>query len=173
MNTSLRRSTLVLVPTLTVLLAACGGEPSDAASEAQSAPEAAPAAPTATAEATLLDPNSATREQLLTVDGLDEAAVDALIAGRPYEDMLEADAVLAEHLDEAQREAVYAALWKPIDLNAATEEEILLIPGVGDRMAHEFEEYRPYRAMAEFHREIGKYVDQAEVERLAQYVELR
>jgi len=32
---------------------------------------------------------------------------------------------------------------------------------------------RPYRAMAEFHREIGKYVDPPEVERLARYVELR
>jgi len=55
----------------------------------------------------------------------------------------------------------------------ASGEEILLIPGVGERMQHEFEEYRPYRAMAEFHREIGKYVDDSEVRRLARYVELR
>lgn len=87
--------------------------------------------------------------------------------------MLEVDAALAAHLDEAARESVYGAVWKPLDLNAATAEEILLIPGVGDRMRHEFEEYRPYRAMAEFRREIGKYVDEAEVERLARYVELR
>lgn len=155
---------------LAVLVAACGGETPEAGSDAQSAPEQA-AVETATEG--LLDPNEATREQLLAVDGLGEAAVDALLAGRPYDDMLEVDAALAAHLDEAGRETVYAGLWKPLDLNAASREEILLIPGVGERMAHEFEEYRPYRAMAEFHREIGKYVDEDEVERLARYVELR
>ncbi|NIU29452.1 MAG: helix-hairpin-helix domain-containing protein, partial [Gemmatimonadetes bacterium] len=79
-----------------------------------------------------------------------EPAADALIAGRPYADMLEVDAVLAEHMDEAGRETVYASVWKPLDLNQASAEEILLVPGVGERMEHEFEEYRPYRAMAEF-----------------------
>jgi hypothetical protein len=40
-------------------------------------------------------------------------------------------------------------------------------------MQHEFEEYRPYRAMEQFRREIGKYVDQAEVARLERYVTIR
>ncbi len=40
-------------------------------------------------------------------------------------------------------------------------------------MLHEFEEYRPYEAMSKFRREIGKYVDANEVERLARYVEAR
>ena len=50
--------------------------------------------------------------------------------------------------------------------------DILLIPGVGGRMAHEFEEYRPYSNIEQFRREIGKYVDEAEVARLEQYVTL-
>ena len=37
-------------------------------------------------------------------------------------------------------------------------------------MVHEFEEYRPYRVMAQFRREIGKYVDQNELARLGKYV---
>ena len=45
-----------------------------------------------------------------------------------------------------------------------------MVPGVGRRMSREFREYRPYRGMAEFRREIGKYVDDAEVARLEQYV---
>lgn len=118
----------------------------------------------------LLDPNEATRAELVALPAVDEQTADAIVAGRPYDDMLQVDRVFAEHLSAAEREAVYRALWKPLDLNAASAEEILLIPGVGDRMRHEFEEYRPYRAMAEFHREIGKYVDEEEVARLAQYV---
>jgi len=171
---------LSLTLALAVLLAACGGETADEAPPSQpqteAAAEAEPAADEgmdAMAEEGLLDPNEASADALMAVEGLDQAVVDALVAGRPYDDMLQVDAVLAEHLDEAGREMVYASVWKPLDLNNASGEEILLIPGVGERMEHEFDEYRPYRAMAEFHREIGKYVDEAEVERLAQYVELR
>ena len=71
------------------------------------------------------------------------------------------------------RKAIYAKVWKPLDLNTASGEEILLIPGVGRRMRHEFEEYRPYRSMDQFRREIGKYVDKDEVARLERYVMIR
>jgi DNA uptake protein ComE-like DNA-binding protein len=87
--------------------------------------------------------------------------------------MLAVDRVLAESLDEGQRDEVYRHLWKPIDLNNASGEEIQLIPGVGDRMQHEFEEYRPYTAIAQFRREMGKYVDDEEVARLERYVTIR
>ena len=69
-----------------------------------------------------------------------------------------------------RRDELYASLFIPINLNDASREEILLVPGVGDRIAHEFEEYRPYRAIAQFRREIGKYVDDTEVARLEQFV---
>jgi hypothetical protein len=49
----------------------------------------------------------------------------------------------------------------------------MLIPGVGEQMQHEFEEYRPYDNIARFRREIGKYVDDAEVARLERYVAIR
>ena len=67
---------------------------------------------------------------------------------------------------------VYERLWIPLRLNSASREELLLIPGVGPRMAHEFEEYRPYRNMEQFRREIGKYVDDAEVARLERFFTL-
>ena len=50
------------------------------------------------------------------------------------------------------------------------DEDILSIPGVGPRLLHEFKEYRPSAALAQFRREIGKYVSDAEVARLARYV---
>jgi hypothetical protein len=37
-------------------------------------------------------------------------------------------------------------------------------------MLREFKEYRPYKAMQQFRREIGKYVDDKEVARLERYV---
>ena len=77
---------------------------------------------------------------------------------------------LAKSLNEEQREALYGKLFLPVNLNTASEDEMKLIPGVGNRMAHEFDEYRPYKALAQFRREIGKYVDDDEVARLEQYV---
>ena len=121
----------------------------------------------------LIDPNAATREQVLSTPAMTETAGEALLAARPYDDMLEVDRVLTQHLSEQQRDSVYARIWRPLDLNTATKEEILLIPGVGPRMQHEFEEYRPYTSIAQFRREIGKYVDNTEVARLEQYVTIR
>jgi DNA uptake protein ComE-like DNA-binding protein len=57
-----------------------------------------------------------------------------------------------------------------LNLNTATEEQFLEIPEVGAKMAHEFEEYRPYASIRQFRKEIGKYVDEAQVARYEKYV---
>ena len=167
------------VPILVTALAACAGDAEvgadTAAAGADSAamtPSAAPATPPA-AEQGMLDPETASREQLMTVPGLEAGLADSLVAGRPYANMLAVDSVLAGSLDESQRDQVYTRLWKRIDLNTASDEEILLIPNLGDRMLHEFKEYRPYTAIEQFRRDMGKYLDDEEVARLEQYVVVR
>jgi len=134
---------------------------------------AAPAAAQVGANLGLVNPNLASSAELAAVPGLSSAAVSAIEEGRPYLRMSELHAVVSRHVAEGGWEAVYRAMWLPIDLNDVTDEEILLIPGVGNRMLHEFEEYRPYAALAQFHREIGKYVDDEELARLEQYVYVR
>lgn len=57
-----------------------------------------------------------------------------------------------------------------VNLNTASEEEFLALPNVGERMAHEFEEYRPYVSIQQFRREIGKYVDESQVAAYEEYV---
>jgi DNA uptake protein ComE-like DNA-binding protein len=57
-----------------------------------------------------------------------------------------------------------------LNLNTATEEEFLTVPNVGARMVREFLEYRPYVSIQQFRREIGKYVDEAQVAAYEQYV---
>ena len=154
-------------------LAACGGGEPESVDAPAAEQEAAPEVAAAPQAAGLLNPNEADADALMAVPGMTAALVDALVAARPFANMLEVDAVLAEALDEAAREEAYRMVFLPLDLNAASDEEILLIPGVGDRMAHEFDEYRPYEAIERFRAEIGKYVDEAEVARLEQYVEIR
>jgi DNA uptake protein ComE-like DNA-binding protein len=118
----------------------------------------------------MLDPNSTSRAELAGVPGLNDGVAAAIIAARPVATMVAVDRVLPRNLTEQQRDSVYARLWKPIDLNAATDAEILLIPGVGNRMLREFKEYRPYTSIEQWRREIGKYVDKTELARLEMYV---
>lgn len=121
----------------------------------------------------MVDPNSASAQQLMSA-GLDSAAAAAVVAGRPYSDMTAVDKVLAaRNLTVEQRKAVYATVWKPINLNTASDQEILLIPGIGNRMLREFKEYRPYTSIEQFRREMGKYVDNAEVARMEKYVSIQ
>ncbi len=118
----------------------------------------------------VINPNLAGKDELLRVEHLDETLVESILGRCPSIGMLDLHGLLKPSLSEEALEQLYAQLFVPINLNTASREEILLVPGVGPRMAHEFEEYRPYRAMAQFRREIGKYVDDDEVARLEQYV---
>ena len=119
-----------------------------------------------------MDPNAATAAELAAIPGVTAVVVESIVSGRPYANNLALDKKLAS-LSEQQRDSVYARLWAPIDLNSATDAEILLIPGVGSRMLREFKEYRPYTSMDQFRREIGKYVDDAELLRLERFVAIR
>ena len=50
-----------------------------------------------------------------------------------------------------------------LNLNTASKEAFMSIPGVGERMAREFDEYRPYDSIQQFRREMSKYVDEATI----------
>jgi DNA uptake protein ComE-like DNA-binding protein len=118
----------------------------------------------------LLDPNVATAEELASVPHLTPALTQAIVAGRPFLSITALDALLGKTLSKEQRTAAYGKLFVHVNLNTASKAEILMIPGVGERMHHEFEEYRPYKALAQFRREIAKYVDAKELARLESYV---
>ena len=170
-----RRTTTFLSAVAIAALSACSSETpkvSDTAAPvdtAAPAPAAVPAAPTTG----MIDPGTAARTDLAGLPGMSDSLAGELIASRPYTNMLAVDKVLAKHLSETQRDSVYTRLWIPIDINKASKEEILLIPGVGPKMLHEFEEYRPYTSMEQFRREIGKYVDNTELARLETFVAIK
>ncbi len=116
------------------------------------------------------NPNLASKEDLTAIAYVTEELAQKIIDQRPFITMMDFHKLVSASLNESQCEEVCTNLFVPINLNTASREEILLVPKVGDRMAHEFEEYRPYRKIAQFRREMSKYVDDDEVERLEQYV---
>ena len=120
----------------------------------------------------VLNPNLASESEMAALPGVTPALAEVIVEARPFLAMAAFDELVAESLGSPERDDLYARLFVPVNLNLASEAEILLVPGVGNRMAHEFEEYRPYRALAQFRREIGKYVDDDEVARFERYVTL-
>jgi DNA uptake protein ComE-like DNA-binding protein len=140
-----------------------------AAAAAQDAPAPAPS-PAATTLPRLIDPNFASADELKALPHMTAERVAAILEKRPFAAMTEVHALIGAELTKEQRDDLYAAMFLPINLNTAPRDEILLIPGVGKRMAHEFEEYRPYKKIEQFRREIGKYVDAQEVARLERFV---
>ena len=117
-----------------------------------------------------LNPKLASDAELAALNGVSLELAAAIVTGRPYLDPEDLNASLSGVMDTAARQVLHASPFRPLNLNTATEAAIELIPGMTPKMVHEFEEYRPYTSMAQFRREMSKYVDEAEVERLASYV---
>jgi len=118
----------------------------------------------------VVDANTASEQALLAMPGMSPQVVKAMLAARPFDDVLALNKfLLSQKLTQEQINQFYGKAFIHVNLNTATPEEVMLIPGAGKRMAHEFEEYRPWRSWAQFEKEIGKYVNQQEVARLAQY----
>ncbi len=110
--------------------------------------------------------NLATEEDLNAI-GLSSGMVAQIMENRPFLSMNDFDSLVGE---AENKEELYKMIFVPFNLNTTAEADFKMIPGVGDRMAHEFEEYRPYTSIQQFRREIGKYVDDEEVARYENYV---
>ena len=119
----------------------------------------------------VVDANSVSEADLAKMPDMTPAIAKALVAARPFDGPTALNTfLLGQKLTQEQANALYRQMFVHINLNTATGAEIMLIPGAGKRMAHEFEEYRPWRSYAQFEKEIGKYVDAKEVRRFWRYM---
>ena len=73
--------------------------------------------------------------------------------------------------DSASNSTAAANSSNKLNLNTANGSELqAVIPNLGNRMVREFQEYRPYISIQQFRKEIGKYVDEAQVTEYEKYV---
>jgi DNA uptake protein ComE-like DNA-binding protein len=128
-------------------------------------------APRAQVGTGLADLNAVPEATLATMPSMTPAIAKALVAARPFNTIVEANNfLLGQKLTPEQITLLYEKAFVHVNLNTGTAPEILLIPRVAKRMTREFEEYRPWVSMAQFDKEIGKYVGAEETNRLKQYV---
>lgn len=126
-----------------------------------------------------VDPNSADAETMQQLPGIDEDNASQLADSAPFAD----DAAFLAAVnglvttEQSTLAATYLAsvasaetTWIKYNLNSMTEDQIRSIPGTGDQMVDEFNEYRPYTSIEQFRKEIGKYVDDDVVAAYERYV---
>jgi DNA uptake protein ComE-like DNA-binding protein len=117
--------------------------------------------------------DTGTAEEILLIPGAGKRMAREFAEYRPWKSYAQFDKEIGKYVDATQVARLKQYTFIPIDLNSASDADILSIPGMGKRMLHEFKEYRPYKTMDQFRREIGKYVDKKEVARLERYVTIR
>ena len=114
--------------------------------------------------------NKATSEEIMLIPGAGKKMAHEFDEYRPWKSWKQFDKEIGKYVGPEEVARLTQYCFIPINLNTASDEDIQSIPGVGKRMLHEFKEYRPYKSMEQFNKEIGKYVDEKEVKRLARYV---
>jgi len=114
--------------------------------------------------------NTGTREEILLIPGAGARMAREFMEYRPWKTFAQFDKEIGKYVgaDETARLAQYVFI--PVNLNTATDADILSIPGAGTRMVREFKEYRPWKTKEQFEKEIGKYVGAKETARLWRYV---
>jgi hypothetical protein len=89
---------------------------------------------------------------------------------RPWKTWAQFDKEISKYVGQPETDRLKKYVFIPVNLNTATDEDIISIPGAGRRMVREFKEYRPWKTKEQFEKEIGKYVDAKEVARLWRFV---
>ena len=114
--------------------------------------------------------NTATREEILLVPGAGRRMTIEFPEYRPWKTWAQFDKEIGKYVGQEATDKLKQYVFIPVNLNTATDEDILSIPGAGARMVREFKEYRPWKTKAQFDKEIGKYVGEKETGRLWRFV---
>jgi len=119
-----------------------------------------------------LNLNTCTEEEILLVPRIATRMRIEFPEYRPWKTFAQFDREIGKYVraNPGELDRLRQYVFIPVDLNTATDEDILTIPGAGQRMVREFKEYRPWKTKEQFEKEIGKYVGPKETARLWRYV---
>jgi len=117
--------------------------------------------------------NTATPEEILLVPGSGKRMVREFDEYRPWRNYAQFDKEIGKYVGQEATDKLKQYTFIPINLNTATDEDFLTIPGVGARMVREFKEYRPWKTKAQFDKEIGKYVGDKETARFWRFMTIQ
>ena len=122
-----------------------------------------------------VDVNRGSDAELMLIPGMNAAKAGAIKAGRPWKSFEAFRTELAKSGGAEEAARIEQYLFIPVELNTFTDDIMDTFAGIGvgtRRWKREFAEYRPWKSMEQFDREIGKYVrgNPTELQRLKRYV---
>jgi DNA uptake protein ComE-like DNA-binding protein len=117
--------------------------------------------------------NTATRDEILLIPGIAQKMAHEFDEYRPWKTWAQFDKEIGKYVGKEETDRLKQYVFIPLNLNTATDEDIMSIPGAGQKMVHEFKEYRPWKTKEQFDKEIGKYVGAKETARLWRYVAIQ
>jgi len=117
--------------------------------------------------------NTASRDEILLVPGAGNRMAREFAEYRPWKTWAQFDKEISKYVGQEATDKLKQYCFIPVNLNTATDADILSIPGAGSRMVREFKEYRPWKTKAQFDKEISKYVGEKETNRLWRFVTIQ
>jgi DNA uptake protein ComE-like DNA-binding protein len=117
--------------------------------------------------------NTGTRDEIMLIPNAGARMVREFNEYRPWKTFAQFDKEISKYVGQEATDKLKQYVFIPVNLNTATDEDILSIPGAGARMVREFKEYRPWKTKEQFDKEISKYVGQKEADRLWRYVTIQ
>lgn len=119
-----------------------------------------------------LNLNTTEEKDFKMIPGVGDKMAHEFEEYRPYTSILQFKREIGKYVDQEEVARYLEYVFVPVELNTSSEDDIKALPGIGNKMTHEFLEYRPYKNLAQFRKEIGKYVDEKELNRLERFVYL-
>jgi len=117
-----------------------------------------------------LNLNAAPREEILMIPGSGPRVVREFLEYRPFAGLPVFTREMGKYWDASEVARLEQYVFVPVNINTASDEVMMTIPGVGARWVREFKEYRLWTSAEQFRREMGKYTNAKEVARLERYV---
>ena len=113
--------------------------------------------------------DTGTREEFVLIPGSGVRMSREFAEYRPWKNWAQFDREIGKYVGQQETDRFKQYMFIPLNLNTATDEDLLTVPGAGPRMVKEFKEYRPWKTKDQFDKEIGKYVGPKETARLWRY----
>lgn len=111
-----------------------------------------------------------TRDEFVLVPGAGNRMAKEFAEYRPWKSWLQFDREIGKYVGQQETDRYKQYMFIPINLNSASDDVLLTIPGVDTRILQELKKSRPWKTKDQVEKEVGKNAGPKEAARLSRYL---